>query len=175
MIEFPIPSSEQTLVLTEHVIKYIMRHRQAAPNSREAGGQLFARFDANTIRIEKATGPRPADFRSRMAFIPHRLAERREIKRLFKEGLHFVGDWHTHPEFRPTPSRTDIDSFSNMFRQSRHRLAGFVMIIAGTEPTLEGLFVAVVDDQNWYELRPLPIPKVSGSGLITGAPSMDSD
>ena len=98
VIAYVIGNSGQTLVLTDPVIEHLLCHRQFGPGSREAGGQLFARFEGKTIRIERATGPRPSDRRSLMAFVPNRLAERREITRLFKEGLHYVGDWHTHPE-----------------------------------------------------------------------------
>ncbi len=153
VIEYTIGSSGQTLVLTDPVIEHLMRHRQIDPGSREAGGQLFARFDGNIIRIERATGPRPSDRRSLMAFVPNRLAERREIKRLFKEGLHYVGDWHTHPEPRPSPSQTDIESFQEMFRKSRHKLASFVMVIVGTATAPEGLFVGLCGKEGLQKLN----------------------
>ena len=153
VIAYAIGNSGQTLVLTDAVIEHLLRHRQAGVGSREAGGQLFARFDGDTIQIERATGPRPSDRRSLMTFVPNRLAERREIKRLFNEGLHYVGDWHTHPEARPSPSQTDIDSFREMFRKSRHKLASFVVVIVGTLAPPEGLFVALCDGSEFRELR----------------------
>lgn len=153
MIAYAIGNSGQTLVLTDAVIEHLLRHRQAGVGSREAGGQLFARFDGDTIQIERATGPRPSDRRSLMAFVPNRLAERREIKRLFKEGLHYVGDWHTHPEPRPSPSQTDIESFQKMFRKSRHKLVSFVMVIVGTATAPEGLFVGLCGKEGLQKLN----------------------
>lgn len=152
VIEYPIEGSGQTLVLTRTVIDHLKRHSQSSPHSLEAGGQLFARFECNTIRIERATGPRPSDRRSRVTCLPNRFAERREIKRLFREGLHYVGDRHTHAESLPTPSCTDIDSFKEMFRKSRHKLASFVIVIAGTATPPEGLFVGLCDGSGWREL-----------------------
>ena len=152
VIEYSIEGSGQTLVLTQAVIDHLKRHRQSSPISREAGGQLFARFEGNTIRIERATGPRPSDRRSLMTFVPNRLAERREIKRLFKQGLHYVGDWHTHPESLPKPSQTDTDSFREMFRKSRHKLASLVIVISGTAAPPEGIFVGLYDETGWREL-----------------------
>lgn len=159
MIKYTIGSLGQTLVLTDRVIKHLTRHRQVGTDDLEGGGQLFAQFDGSTVRVEQATGPRPSDRRSLMAFVPNRFAERREINRLFKRGLHFVGDWHTHAESYPRPSKTDIDSFMEMFRESRHKLAGFVMIIVGTAPPMEGLFVGLVNGESWQELQPLPVEK----------------
>ena len=155
VITYLIENSGQTLILTDAVIDHLKLHSQSRPRSREAGGQLFARFEGNTIRIERATGPRPSDRRSLMTFVPNRWAERREIKRLFKEGLHYVGDWHTHPESSPKPSKTDIDSFKEMFRKSRHRLASFVIVISGTVAPPEGLFVGLCDGAGWRELDAL--------------------
>ena len=152
VIEYSIAGSGQTLILTHVVIDHLKRHRQSSLRSREAGGQLFARFEGNTIRVERATGPRPSDRRRPMTFVPNRLVERREIKRLFKEGLHYVGDWHTHLEFSPRPSQTDTDSFKEMFRKSRHKLASFVIVIAGTAAPPEGIFVGLCDETGWREL-----------------------
>ena len=152
VIEYSIEGSGQTLILTHVVIDHLKSHRQSSPRRREAGGQLFARFEGNTIRIERATGPRSSDRRSLTTFVPNRLAERREIKRLFKEGLHYVGDWHTHPETSPRPSQTDTNNFREMFRKSRHKLASFVIVILGAAAPPEGLFVGLCDATGWREL-----------------------
>ena len=152
MIKYSIEGSGQTLIITHAVIDHLKRHRQSSPCSREAGGQLFARIEGNHIRIERATGPRLSDRRGFRKFVPNRLAERREIKRLFKEGLHYVGDWHTHPESLPKPSQTDTDSFREMFRKSHHKLASFVIVISGTAAPPEGIFVALCDETGWREL-----------------------
>lgn len=129
--------------MTDEVLEHFDRHKQVTNRHLEAGGQLFARFDGRKVKIDRATGPRKTDRRSIRSFIPNRMKERREIRRLFKIDLHYVGDWHTHPEQQPTPSETDIDSFSDMFTKSKHRLASFVMIIVGTDPLPSGLFVAL--------------------------------
>ena len=157
MIAYAVGSSGQTLVLTDPVLSHFDCHRQLASKSRESGGQLFARIDETSIVVERATGPRPTDRRSFLSFVPDRMAERREIGRYFKAGLHYVGDWHTHPEPNPRPSKTDIRSFRNMFRRSRHQLAGFVMVIVGTADAPEGLYVGVSDSKRLEELKPQQI------------------
>jgi len=152
MIEYAIEGSKQRLILTLAVINHLKKHRQLNPRSREAGGQLFAYFEENFTRIERATGPRPSDRRGLTIFVPNRSAERREINRLYKEGLHYVGDWHTHPEPIPKPSQTDINSFRQMFRKSRHDLESFVIIIMGTTPPPEGLFVGLCNETGCHKL-----------------------
>jgi len=150
VIAYTVGTSGQTLILTDPVLAHFDRHRQVTLGSKEAGGQLFARIDRDNIIVERVTGPRSTDRRSVFTFIPNRLAERREIKRLFKRGLHYVGDWHTHPEAHPTPSATDLNSFKEMFRKSRHQLERFVMVIVGTSSVPDGLFVGLVDSENLH-------------------------
>lgn len=58
-----------------------------------------------------------------------------------------MGDWHTHPECHPEPSLTDTESFKDMFNKSRHRLGSFVMVIVGTGPVPDGLFVGLGGDR----------------------------
>jgi integrative and conjugative element protein (TIGR02256 family) len=142
-IAFRIGDSKQLLILTPAVLNHIAKHQQSSGTSREAGGQLFARFRDEQIRVEKATGPRATDQRSRYGYVPERRGEQEEIDAMHSHGLHFVGDWHTHPERIPSPSASDIRSIRHAVAQSKHHLNGFVMLIAGTEAFPHGLFLAL--------------------------------
>ena len=152
VIEYAITDSGQGIAFTDDVIARLLRHSQFDQDTPEVGGQLFARIDRWGVRIEHATGPRTSDVRRLRACIPNRAAERQEIQRLFKEGLHYVGDWHTHPERYPTPSAVDISSVQDMFRRSKHRLASFVVVIVGTAPLPDGLFVGIANENGWSRL-----------------------
>ena len=143
-ITYSLEGSDETIALTGAVVNYLGRHRQLPPRSKEAGGQLFARFGSRTTWILKATGPRGVDRRSRFSFFPNRRWEQREIDHEFGRGLHYVGDWHTHPEPAPAPSRVDTESVQEMVRLSRHELAGFLLLIVGTLPAPAGLFFSIV-------------------------------
>jgi integrative and conjugative element protein (TIGR02256 family) len=149
---YQIGYSGQVLVLSRVVIEHFNDHRQHSVGRSEAGGQLFATFSEQDVQVTHATGPRSTDKRSMFRFVPNRLAERREIKALFRSGLHYVGDWHTHPQRAAIPSGTDIASMTETFRRSRHGLAGFIMIIVGTLPAPDGLCVAVCDGDNCEQL-----------------------
>lgn len=144
----------QSLLFTDDVITHLQKYRQYG-NRREAGGQLFARFGSNEITLVRATGPRISDRRSQVTYVPNRRAERREIKRLFKDGLHYVGDWHTHMQSIPSPSPTDLSSMIDMFIKSEHSLAGFVIVIVGTSEPPSGFYVAVCNGFKCTELHPV--------------------
>lgn len=145
MLEYPIGSSGQVLVLPEKVVQKFRRYRQMRWRQREAGGQLFARLSLSHIIIEEATGPRRTDRRTRTSYVPDRAAEQLEIDSRHGEGLHYVGDWHTHPEALPGPSGLDIASISDSVCRSKHALSGFLLVIVGQVEPPDGLFVSVHD------------------------------
>lgn len=127
------------IVLDEAVLEHFAKHRQEGANDLEAGGQLFARFSLGAAHVVIATGPRRTDKRTRTSYAPDRKAEQREINFWFKQGLHYIGDWHTHPSLKPEPSGTDRKSIEVTTKRSRHNLPGLVMVIVGNGPLPGGL------------------------------------
>jgi integrative and conjugative element protein (TIGR02256 family) len=151
-LRFRIGNSGQRLVLTPTVLNHVAMYQQIESFSAEAGGQLFARFSDAEIRVERATGPRISDRRSRYGYVPDRRREQEEIDALHGRGLHFIGDWHTHPEPHPRPSASDIRSIRQAVRDSKHHLNGFILLIAGTERFPVGLFVSLYYGQGEAEI-----------------------
>jgi integrative and conjugative element protein (TIGR02256 family) len=132
----------------------MLDHRQTRPYDTEAGGQLFARLSPGQIKVEVATGPRHADRRSRFYFAPSRVHERREIHALHRSDLHYVGDWHTHPESVPKPSDIDLRNISEIFTHSKHDYAGILMVIVGQLDPPTGIFVGIANCNGVSELVP---------------------
>lgn len=143
MLSLKIGGSVQKIVFSDEVLTHFSTHRQLQFWQREAGGQLFASLSGTTINIVKATGPRKPDWRSRFFYFAHRPSEQGEIHQLFKEGLHYVGDWHTHPEKIPKPSLMDIKTYFETFSMSKHDLAGMVFVIVGQESAPLGLYIGI--------------------------------
>jgi integrative and conjugative element protein (TIGR02256 family) len=164
MLRFPLGTSSQAVVLSDAVLQTLHRSRQTKPDMPEAGGQLFATFVEDEIRIEVATGPRPTDNRGRMHFIPDRRAEQREIKLMYAKGFHYVGDWHTHPDPVPIPSNRDLQSISECMKRSHHDLSAFIMIIVGTAQLPKALHVSVNDGTHHIH-----IAAVTSSGTMLEA------
>lgn len=142
MIVFRIDGFGSSLEMTDTVLDHLSRHRQTTCWKREAGGQLFASFDGERWIVEKVTGPRRSDLRSRFGFRPDRRAEQHEIDQALARGFHFIGDWHTHPEPVPRPSIDDLESVAEMVSLSSHELPGFVMVIVGQQAPPTGLWVS---------------------------------
>lgn len=152
MSVFPIAASGQRLVFSPIVLEHFEKHQQLRWWQREAGGQLFARLALPEILVEEATGPRPSDWRTRYSYRPSRSAEQREIASRHARGLHFIGDWHTHPEVVPTPSARDVTSMHELVTKSIHAFNGFVLVIVGTDPLPGGLCVFVYNGSDAFPL-----------------------
>ena len=78
MLEYPIGSSGQVLVLPAEVVRKFRRYRQTRWYQREAGGQLFARLSLSRIVIEEAN-------RLRMAARASVTGTERELRRVQSE------------------------------------------------------------------------------------------
>jgi integrative and conjugative element protein (TIGR02256 family) len=155
MLIYRIGESGQQLVFTPTVLNHFAKCQQNTSSAREAGGQLFARFSGDQIRIEHVTGPRATDRRSRFGYVPDRNREQDEIDLMHGMGLHFVGDWHTHLEARPSPSGSDVRSIREAVTMSKHHLNGFLMIIVGTEAFPDGLHISLHGPTEGIKIEPL--------------------
>lgn len=144
---------KQQLVITENALAAMERHRQLGDRAPEAGGMLFAKVSPREIRIEEATEPRRSDRRWRFGFWPCTQNQQRVIDARFAAGLHFVGEWHTHPEAHPRPSGLDLASMENCFLNSRHELRALVMVILGTAPLPDGIWVSLHGSRGFRRLR----------------------
>jgi integrative and conjugative element protein (TIGR02256 family) len=143
MLNFRLGASGQSLTISDAAMQHFSSRRQRKIWNRESGGQLFAEIVGVDIVITTVTGPRRSDRRSRFSYRPNRRLEQIEIDRQFANGLHYVGDWHTHPEPYARPSGEDLKSMSECVQKSRHRLNSFVLIIVGTAEVPDGLHVSL--------------------------------
>lgn len=166
VIVFDLGASGQRLILEASVVEHFEAHRQLTPQDREAGGQLFAAFSGDSISIKEATGPRRTDHRTRTSYRADRKAEQQEILERHRRGLHFVGDWHTHPSPRPSPSDLDYRSIQDSVRRSAHELQGFVLIVVGTLRGSDGLHVSMNDGDRTFVLH---VSSDMGPGVVAPA------
>lgn len=162
---FKVDNTILTVELSGPVMAHFNKHAQRTDGSPEAGGQLFANITKDGCHwfVSSATGPRLSDKRSRFFFKPDRRLERREIREEFEQGKHYIGDWHTHPQQTPQPSASDTRSMGEIFEKSIHQLPGILMIIVGTTPPPEGIWVSLHSSQG--EALPLPTSSVPDSNL----------
>lgn len=149
---YKLSESDQVIILSDSVLDLFSEYRQKGDQP-EAGGMLFVRFEFPNIIVEKASPPAKEDKRWRTLFIPCRKIQRRYIKQKYDEGLHFVGEWHTHPQDTPTPSSLDLSSMEDSFAKSQHELKCFIMIIAGNSQQELKLWVGAHNSTGHLQLQ----------------------
>lgn len=160
-----------TVIFSAEVVEHFCHHRQIERNY-EVGGQLFAHFlPAGEVQIDKVTGPRKTDIKLRNFFKPNKRVEQQEIDSFFGDGVHYVGDWHTHPEAYPTPSSEDLHNIGNIFRKSRHSLSHFLLVIVGQAEAPEGLYVGLHDGIAIKSCQPIPSIIFPQSAFLSKPPA----
>ena len=151
---YGIPGSLQQFELSTATLEIFNRYRQDHA-SLEAGGLLFAEFRLPDILITEASRPNKQDKRTRNRFIPARKPRKRLIEQRFNEGLHLVGEWHTHPQERPVPSPIDLESMQDSFSKSKHELNAFLLVIVGSSRPELSLWVSLHDSTGYVRLSRL--------------------
>lgn len=136
-------SAGHSVVISDECVRSLEARRQTGPNATEQGGQLFARVDSGCLEIVIATDVQGS--RRRFSFRPNRRSEQKQINDLFGDGLHYVGDWHTHPEDMPLPSALDVEKITDLFEKSNHQLEWLVLIIVGRAHFPDGIYVGFAD------------------------------
>lgn len=134
-----LPESSQRILLEESVLDHMARHRQLSWYSREAGGQLFGLITPSDVVISAAAGPYQGDQRSRSSYRSNVKAAQNAIDLHAKNGLFYLGEWHTHPEERPKASNADQDAMRLLRNASETRSNALLMVIQGKADGAPGL------------------------------------
>lgn len=149
-IRFQIKEADWTLLLEEDVVSLLAGQRQTFFNSKEKVGQLFSRdLTGNQIIVDRATVlPAIHANYAGVHFDPEQAYQER--LRLFKQGWHCIGLWHSHPEPRPLPSFMDLELAADYAAAARPHLSGIVFAIVGKAKFPCGLTVGVHDGVKFH-------------------------
>ncbi|EHK7585907.1 MULTISPECIES: Mov34/MPN/PAD-1 family protein [Vibrio] len=132
-------------------ISQLHQYKQTG-NRNEAGGFLFGEIRSGRVTIQLVSTPSKADKRSRFGFSWDKREANKTIQENFKNGLHYLGDWHTHPCSKPAPSFEDTQAIRSTFLESKHQLNYFIMLILGTTG-IEQSYVALTDGKKEYRFN----------------------
>lgn len=121
-------------------------------NKNESGGILLGKVRKNKIVITLATKPTKWDSSTRYSFIRHKKSAQKFTNIEFyrsKGTVIYLGEWHTHPEKYPTPSKTDVEMISQQFHENIINERFLLMVIVG----LENNFYAVYDGRTFHPIN----------------------
>lgn len=102
----------------------------------ETGGILIGEYFDNgrSVRIREIT-PMPSDSQfGRTWFKRGRKGLDALLKRRWREGQHYIGEWHSHPGGSAQPSGSDISTMRRIASDPLYRCASPVLLIVGGDP-----------------------------------------
>lgn len=103
----------------------------------EAGGVLLGRHlrDGSAIIVDAVTVPMDGDRRGRARFDRARHHHQQAIDEAWRASdgtCTYLGEWHTHPESIPTPSRVDLSDWRRRLRSDRYTEPLFFVVVGTT-------------------------------------------
>lgn len=165
-------SSDGLLVLSVETLSVFEAFRQG-DDEPEAGGILLGFRRGIHFEVIQATPPSIHDMRTRASFVRKPFVHQEQAVAAWSASggiVDHIGEWHTHCESRPTPSRVDTREWATLARR-RCPPAPMVGIIVGTESLYvarmdqDGRAVSYVQVDNVLEPIPAgPSPFDSASG-----------
>lgn len=152
----PVQFTSQSLdglsvYFSEKAVSQLHQYKQTGSKN-EAGGFLFGGISAGVVTIQSVSSPSSADRRSRFGFSWNKKEANKTIQENFKAGLHYLGDWHTHPCNNPVPSLDDTQAIRSTFLDSEHDLNYFIMLILSTTGIKQS-YVALTDGKKEYRFN----------------------
>lgn len=100
----------------------------------ETGGILLGQSNGETMTLSVVIGPGPSATHGRFSFDPDQRWQVAEVAAAWRGSsgpLEYLGDWHTHPNGRPHPSKLDIEALRTIREAADARVARPIMLIVG--------------------------------------------
>lgn len=131
-------SNNRKLKIDRKPIENMLSYAQDTTEKHEAGGVILGRFikDSNNIIIDVNTEPMKGDIRTRTRFKRGKKRHQEIIDKIWEESegtCNYIGEWHTHPEENPSPSTTDLKSWTKILRNDYFSSKYLYFIIIGTK------------------------------------------
>lgn len=134
-INFTLSNKGILKISFEAVLK-MKSYSQNQNHNLEAGGVLIGRFikDSKDIVVDKITAPMLNDKRTRNTFVRGVKMHQRVIDSEWVKSngtLHYLGEWHTHPENYPTPSSIDLKNWKAILKTYTYTSRYLYFVIVG--------------------------------------------
>lgn len=100
----------------------------------ETGGILLGHNDGAMMAVSVVVGPGPGATHRRLSFDPDQSWQERAVADAWQSAgrdLDYLGDWHTHPNGTPQPSKLDVAALRTIRDSPDARVAAPIMLIVG--------------------------------------------
>jgi integrative and conjugative element protein (TIGR02256 family) len=147
-------SLQQTIniKITRTALDVIEGHKQIKRKAKESGGILLGQVIGNEVFILKVSTPNIFDKASRHSFDCNKDAAQVIINYEFMNSGQktiYIGEWHTHPENHPTPSRVDNKMIVQQYFKNRINEPFLILLIQG----FKGIYIGIFDGKTLTETK----------------------
>ncbi|WP_299096995.1 Mov34/MPN/PAD-1 family protein [uncultured Winogradskyella sp.] len=139
------------IIIEDNVLNLFKNFKQTG-RKHERGGILLGEVSSKEIRIKRASIPTVFDSSSRFSFNRNKKSAQIITDYEYNNSngkIIYLGEWHTHPEKKPSPSSIDCKMISNQFRKNKINEWFLLMIIVG----LDDMYVSFYDGKSNTELK----------------------
>jgi len=137
----------------------LFKYIQCFHEAKESGGILIGKKvnGREEYYLCDISEPSVMDRRSRFSFVRNKVSAQRIINKKWREsnGIeNYMGEWHTHPENKPTPSTTDRELIQQIIKDNSNVFPKVFLIIVGKDRSLYlGIANSDVSSQIYTSLR----------------------
>lgn len=128
------------LKVNKQPLDIMLSYKQNISAKPEAGGVLLGRFILNSrnVIIDEITTPTAKDKSTRVYFLRDADSHQELITSAWQRSggtCNYLGEWHTHPEPVPSPSRQDIRNWKNILKNGIYSSNRLFFAIVGYQRT----------------------------------------
>lgn len=108
------------ILMPDLLVIEMEKHKQLKFHDTEAGGIIIGKRRSDNLEAVNFTVPQRSDVRSRFRFDRREGGHNTVLEEqwILSNGEdNYLGEWHTHPEDHPIPSRTDLCTWKTMIRE----------------------------------------------------------
>lgn len=126
------------LIIERDVEEKILNIQTAHSFKKEIGGILVGTYDAEIrgMRLTDISYPFEGDKQSQFHFYRKSDGHQELMDQLWEKSNHtkaYLGEWHTHDQKVPIPSKTDCDTWKRITKNNNNFDESYFMIIGRTE------------------------------------------
>lgn len=124
--------------IKQNVLDVFNSFRQIESKSNESGGILIGRYIENSFNvvIDMCTTPQPGDKQSRFFFRRSKKYHQEIFNAIWESSnatKNYLGEWHTHPEKTPNPSKHDLIQWAKLIKKQNSDIENIYFVIVGIE------------------------------------------
>lgn len=127
---------EYRVIIHVNALQVLSKFTQHQIHQPEAGGVILGKYIDDEVHVMRLSTPTELDIATRYTFERHRLSAQIIVDYEFYNSggqMAYLGEWHTHPEEHPTPSRVDRKMIRQQFDQSAGAREFLLLLIQGTQ------------------------------------------